>query len=53
MLAAFGDQSLLMEYKSPSLGLQLTEALSDDNLADVTVINKTSCSNYIKITLSR
>ena len=28
---------MLMEYKSPSLGLQLTEALSDENLADVTV----------------
>ena len=26
-----------MEYKSPSLGLQLTEAMSDENLADVTV----------------
>jgi hypothetical protein len=26
-----------MEYKSPSLGVQLTEALGDENLADVTV----------------
>lgn len=36
-IAGFGDQTLLMEYKSPSLGLQLTEALSDEALADVTV----------------
>ena len=35
--AGFGEQSLLMEYKSPSLGIQLTDALSDENLADITV----------------
>ena len=37
-----------MEYKSPSLGLQLTEALSDENLADVTV----SCLQNLKYSLS-
>ncbi len=41
--AGFGDQPVLMEYKSPSLGLQLTEALGDENLADVTVKSQTFC----------
>lgn len=34
----FGGGSSMMEYKSTTLGQQLTEAMSDDSLADVTFV---------------